>query len=44
MKTKDVPQDDANMLDGKLREPVYSIDEDGNYTTVLSVGWDTKIP
>ena len=42
MKTKDVPQDDANMLDGKLREPVYSIDEEGNYTTVLSMGWDTK--
>lgn len=42
MKTKDVPQDDANMLQGKLREPVYSLDKNGNYTTVLSVGWDPK--
>ncbi len=42
MKTTDVPQDDANMLQGKLREPVYSLDADGNYTTVKSVGWDAK--
>lgn len=42
MKTKDVPQDDANMLQGKFREPVYSLDENGNYTTVKSVGWDPK--
>lgn len=42
MKTKDVPQDDANMLQGKFREPVYSLDKDGNYTTVKSVGWDPK--
>ena len=42
MKTKDVPQDDANMMQGKFREPVYSLDKDGNYTTVRSVGWDPK--
>lgn len=42
MKSKEVPQDDANMLQGKFREPVYSVDEDGNYTTVPSVGWDPK--
>jgi len=42
MKTKDVPQDDANMLQGKFKEPVYSLDKDGNYTTVPSVGWDPK--
>lgn len=42
MKSKDVPQDDANMLQGKFREPVYSLDKDGNYTTVHSVGWDPK--
>lgn len=42
METKDVPQDDANMLQGKFREPVYSLDENGNYTTVKSVGWDPK--
>lgn len=42
MKTTDVPQDDANMMQGKFREPVYSLDENGNYTTVKSVGWDPK--
>lgn len=42
MKDKEVPQDDANMLRGKFREPVYSVDKDGNYTTVKSVGWDPK--
>lgn len=42
MKKKEVPQDDANMMQGKFREPVYSLDEAGNYTTVKSVGWDPK--
>lgn len=42
MKTKDVPQDDANMMQGLFREPVYSLDENGEYTTVKSVGWDPK--
>jgi len=42
MKAKEVPQDDADMMRGKFREPVYSVDENGNYTTVKSVGWDPK--
>ncbi len=42
MKAKDVPQDNANMFQGKLREPIYSLDKDGNYTTVPSVGWAPK--
>jgi len=42
LKAKDVPQDDANMLQGKLREPIYSLDENGNYTTVQSVGANPK--
>ncbi len=42
MKSKDVPQDDANMLQGKFKEPVYSLDKNGNYTTTPSVGWDPK--
>lgn len=42
MKAKEVPQDDADMMRGKFREPVYSVDENGNYTTVPSVGWDPK--
>lgn len=42
MKSKDVPQDDADMMRGVFREPVYSLDKDGNYTTVKSVGWNPK--
>jgi len=42
MKSTEVPQDDANMMQGKFREPVYSLDENGKYTTVKSVGWDPK--
>ena len=42
MKTTEVPQDDANMLQGKFKEPVYSLDSEGNYITVPSVGWGPK--
>ncbi len=42
MKKNEVPQDDANMLEGKLREPCYAVDEKGNYMTVPSVGWEPK--
>lgn len=42
MKTNDVPQDDADMMRGIFREPVYSVDNKGKYTTVRSVGWDPK--
>jgi len=42
MKAKDVPQDDANMMQGKWKDPIYTLDKDGNYTTSYSLGWDTK--
>jgi len=42
MKENDVPQDDANMLEGKFKEPCYALGDDGKYTTVGSVGWDPK--
>ncbi len=42
MKKNEVPQDDANMLEGKLKEPCYAVDDEGNYTTVKSVGWEPK--
>ncbi|OYT16636.1 MAG: hypothetical protein B7C24_06720 [Bacteroidetes bacterium 4572_77] len=42
MKKDEVPQDDANLLEGRLTEPCYATDENGNYTTVQSVGWDAK--
>jgi hypothetical protein len=42
MKTNEVPQDDANMFEGKMRELQYAVDENGKYTTVKSVGWEIK--
>ena len=42
MKKQEVPQDDANMLEGKLTEPCYAVDEEGKYTKVGSVGWEAK--
>jgi len=42
MKVKEVPQDDENLLEGKLKDPIYTLDENGNYTTSYSVGWDVK--
>ncbi len=42
MKVDEVPQDDANLLEGKTRDVQYAIDENGKYITVKSVGWDPK--
>ncbi len=42
MKKDNVPQDDANMFEGKTRELQYALDENGNYVAVKSVGWDAK--
>lgn len=42
MKVNEVPQDDANLFDGKTRDVQYAVDENGKYTTVMSVGWDPK--
>lgn len=42
MKENEVPQDDANMFEGKTREIQYAINKDGHYTQVKSVGWEPK--
>ncbi len=42
MKENQVPQDDANMLEGKTRDLQYAVDEHGKYTVVKSVGWEPK--
>lgn len=42
MKAKEVPQDDENILEGKFKDPIYTLDEEGNYTTSYSVGWEVK--
>lgn len=42
MKKAEVPQDNEGLLEGKLREVCYAVDESGNYVTVLSSGWTPK--
>lgn len=42
MKDKEVPQDNEGLLEGKLREVCYAVDDNGNYVTVLSTGWTPK--
>ena len=42
MKKKDVPQDDENLFEGKFKVVKYAIDEDGNYGTVGSSGWEPE--
>ncbi|HOY31436.1 MAG TPA: hypothetical protein PKW80_06125, partial [Bacteroidales bacterium] len=43
MNIKEVPQDNAGFLkEGKVRDVCYAVDDEGNYTRVLSVGWDPK--
>lgn len=41
MKKKELPQD-KSALDGVSKELCYALDEDGNYTTDLSKGWEVK--
>jgi hypothetical protein len=42
MKKKDVPQDKSNLASANFKELCYAVDENGEYTTGLSTGWDPK--
>ena len=42
MEIKQVPQDNANMLEGKLRVLKYAVDENGAYIKVPTVGWEPE--
>ncbi len=42
MKKEEVPQDKGNLSDKNMKELVYATDENGNYTTTLSTGWEPK--
>lgn len=42
MKKEEVPQDKSNLESANLRELCYAVDENGEYTTVNSSGWDPK--
>lgn len=42
MKKKDLPQDESNMKSANMTELLYVTDENDNYTTANSIGWDAK--
>ncbi len=42
MKKNEVPQDEGNLSKSNMKELVYATDENGNYTTELSSGWEPK--
>lgn len=42
MKKEEVPQDDENLFEGKFKVVKYAVDENGNYGTVGSVGWEPE--
>ncbi|MWB93877.1 hypothetical protein GON26_05855 [Flavobacterium sp. GA093] len=42
MEKEKVPQDKGNLTQNNLKELVYATDENGNYTTALSTGWEPK--
>jgi ATP-dependent 26S proteasome regulatory subunit len=42
MKINEVPQDEAYMIKGKIRDVCYALDKDGHYTSALSMGWKPK--
>ena len=42
MKKSEVPQDKSNLESANFRELCYAVDENGEYTTENSTGWDPK--
>ncbi len=42
MKKKEVPQDDEGLMEGKMKDLCYAIDEKGKYVQVFSTGWEPK--
>lgn len=42
MEKNNVPQDKSNLTKNNVKELLYATDENGNYTTTLSTGWEPK--
>jgi hypothetical protein len=42
MKVQEVPQDSKFFKDTVIRDVAYAIDDEGNYTSVISEGWEVK--
>lgn len=42
MKKNEIPQDREELDDSNFNELCYAVDDDGNYVTGKSTGWDPK--
>lgn len=42
MEKEKVPQDTSNLTKNNVKELLYATDENGDYTTTLSTGWEPK--
>ena len=42
MKKKEVPQDESKLEKANIKDMVYAVDENGEYVTELSTGWEPK--
>jgi len=42
VKKQDLPQDESNLKSANMTEVLYVTDENDNYTTANSIGWDAK--
>lgn len=42
MKKDEVPQDKSNLKSANIKELCYAVDDNGEYTTVSSSGWNPK--
>jgi len=42
MNLEEVPQDEAFLIEGRIRDVCYVVDPDGHYTRALSKGWAPK--
>ena len=42
MKVKEVPRDSKILKNTVIRDVAYAVDDDGNYTSVISEGWAVK--
>lgn len=42
MKKQDLPQDESNMKSANMTEVLYVTDENDQYTTANSIGWEAK--
>lgn len=42
LRKKEVPQDESSLAKVNSKELCYAVDENGEYTTALSSGWDPK--